>query len=311
MEHISVLRDDVQKQLMLSEGATVVDGTLGLGGHSKDILNQIGSNGRLFAFDQDSRNLDEAAKRLAAFKEQIVFINDNFRYLKTRLTGSGVDLEGVDAILLDLGLSSPHVDEAQRGFSFSKDGPLDMRFDPRNPLTAADIVNTYSQDDLQSIFSKYGEERQSKKIARLICERRTEQKFESTTELANLIEANTKFGKKKKSSHPATQVFQALRIAVNDEMKVLEEVLEQSMEMLKVGGRLVVISYHSVEDRVVKQFFKSMLQPPGDGVYSNHGDPFIESLTRKPVLPSEKEIEENPRSRSAKLRAIKKIKPYP
>ena len=311
MEHISVLKNDVQKYLQLSEGATVVDCTLGLGGHSKDILNLIGKDGRLFAFDQDVRNLDEAAKRLNQFSDQLTLINDNFRYLKTRVTGHGV--EEVDAILLDLGLSSPHIDEANRGFSFNKQGPLDMRFDPDGELTAYEVVNQYSVDELAEIFFKYGEERMGKKIARLICEQREISDFKTTTELAEFINAKvgSSKGKRAKSSHPATQVFQALRIEVNDELAALEEVLEQSVDILAMGGRLVVISYHSLEDRIVKQFFKSLLKPPGDGVYSNHGDPLVESLTKKPVVPLEKEIEENPRSRSAKLRAIKKIKPYP
>jgi 16S rRNA (cytosine1402-N4)-methyltransferase len=311
MEHVSVLRNSVQKYLELIEGEVVIDGTLGLGGHSLDILNKIGKSGRLFAFDQDARNLDFAVERLKAFEKQIVFINDNFRYLKKRITGEGV--ESVDAILLDLGLSSPHVDTADRGFSFMQDGPLDMRFDPEGSLTAAKVLNTYAEEDLVDIFFKYGEEKYARKIADKICQKREKKEFESTLQLAEFIESvkPKKRSKRGKSSHPATQIFQALRIEVNDELKALEEVLEQSMDLLGIGGRLVVIAYHSLEDRIVKRFMKKLLRPPGDGVYSNHGDPYIELLTKKPVFPSEEEIESNPRSRSAVLRAIKKTRNYP
>jgi 16S rRNA (cytosine1402-N4)-methyltransferase len=311
MEHVSVLKESVQKYLGLSGGEVVVDGTLGLGGHSLDILNKIGNGGRLFAFDQDVRNLDFAAKRLDAYSEQVVFINDNFRYLKNRITGEGT--ESVDAILLDLGLSSPHVDNPDRGFSFMQDGPLDMRFDSSGDLTAAKVLNTYSEEQLVDIFFKYGEEKYARKLADKICQKRLEIEFQSTLQLAEFIESvkPQKRSKKGKSSHPATQIFQALRIEVNDELKALEEVLEQSMEILALGGRLVVMSYHSLEDRIVKKFMKSLFKPPGDGVYSNHGDPYIEMLTKKPVFPSEEEIASNPRSRSAVLRAIKKIRDYP
>ncbi len=314
MEHVPVLREVVQKYLDLSSGDVVVDGTLGLGGHAKDSLERIGESGTLIAFDQDERNMIEAKERLALYKDQIVYFHDNFRYLKTRITDEG--FKEVDAILLDLGLSSPHVDEAERGFSFMKEGPLDMRFDQRGGKTAADIINTYSEDELINIFFKYGEEKMSRKIAGNICRRREIKPFCTTVDLAEMIEKviPKKRSSKKSKSHPATQVFQALRIEVNDEFAVLEEALEQAMEILKIGGRIVVISYHSMEDRIVKQFFKALLKPepsPEQAVYSNHGDPLIEMLTKKPVIPNEEETLQNPRSRSAKLRAYKKILAIP
>lgn len=313
MEHVPVLREVVQKYLDLSAGDIVVDGTLGLGGHAKDSLERIGKSGKLLAFDQDERNLAEAKKRLASYKDQIVYFHDNFRYLKTRVTGE--EFSEVDAILLDLGLSSPHVDEPERGFSFMNDGPLDMRFDQRGGKTAADVLNTYPEEVLMNIFFKYGEEKMSRKIAGWICERREKEPFSSTVDLAKLVERAIprKRSSKKSKSHPATQVFQALRIEVNDEFAVLEEVLAQSMEILKIGGRIVVISYHSMEDRIVKQFFKALLMPKASteqSVYSNYADPIVEALTKKPVIPTEEEILRNPRSRSAKLRAYKKILPY-
>ncbi len=312
MEHISVLKDDVEKYLGLTAGNSAVDATLGLGGHAKMILEAIGEEGRLYAFEQDERNLIEAKKRLKEYDKQTIYFKDNFRYLKKRITELGV--KEVDAILFDLGLSSPHVDEPERGFSFMEDGPLDMRFDQSSSLTAADVLNTYEESELADIFFHYGEERLSRKIARRVCEYRKAEKFFSTVQLAKFLEKilprpNLKKGKKR---HPATKIFQALRIEVNDEMTVLKEALEQAVEILRVGGRIVVISYHSVEDRVVKQFFKSLLTPkasPEEMLYRTHGEPLVESLTKKPVVPSPEEVEKNPRSRSAKLRAYKLLIP--
>jgi 16S rRNA (cytosine1402-N4)-methyltransferase len=309
MEHVSVLRDEVKRYLDLKDGEVAVDGTLGLGGHAMDILKSLGKAGKLIAFDQDERNLVEAKKRLADFDSNIVYFQDNFRHLKTRVTGIGISQ--VDAILLDLGLSSPHVDDPDRGFAFRKEGPLDMRFDLNQKLTAADILNTYEEADLADIFWRYGEERLSKKIARMICNRRKEQLFGSTTDLAALIErAYPPRFTKMDRGHPAAKIFQALRIAVNDELAALEEVLDQSFELLGKGGRLVVISYHSLEDRIVKLNFKALAQPKAsaeESIYSNYGAPLVNILTHKPVTPTEKELELNPRSRSGKLRAYEKI----
>ncbi len=309
MEHVSVLRDEVKRYLDLKDGEVAVDGTLGLGGHAMDILKSLGKAGKLIAFDQDERNLVEAKKRLADFDSNIVYFQDNFRHLKTRVTGIGISQ--VDAILLDLGLSSPHVDDPDRGFAFRKEGPLDMRFDLNQKLTAADILNTYEEGDLADIFWRYGEERLSKKIARMICNRRKEQLFGSTTDLAALIErAYPPRFTKMDRGHPAAKIFQALRIAVNDELAALEEVLDQSFELLGKGGRLVVISYHSLEDRIVKLNFKALAQPKAsaeESIYSNYGAPLVNILTHKPVTPTEKELELNPRSRSGKLRAYEKI----
>ncbi len=304
MEHVSVLKNDVQKYLSLKDAEKVVDATLGLGGHSLDILEKVGKSGHLYAFEQDERNLEEAKKRLKDFDSQITYFHDNFRYLKTRITG-------VDAILFDLGLSSPHIEDAARGFSFQNEGPLDMRFDPRAKLTAEIVLNTYAEDDLANIFFKYGEERMGRKVARKICEEREERPFKTTVQLREFLETFM-FQKRGKKAHPATKIFQALRIEVNEELKVLEEVLEQAAEILNIGGRVVVISYHSLEDRIVKQFFKKLIQPPitdpQEALYRNHGDPIFEALTKKPVVPTDEEIELNPRSRSAKLRAYKKLK---
>lgn len=311
MEHLSVLKKDVQKYLDLKGGEVVVDATLGLGGHTEDILNNIGKNGRVIAFEQDERNLEEAQSRLKNYKKQIDYIHDNFRHLKSRITG--LEIKQIDAILFDLGLSSPHVDDASRGFSFSKEGPLDMRFDPQGELTAEIIVNTYSEEELAKIFFEYGEEKMSRKVAREICSRRNDEKFSSTTEFGEFLESilPRKRSKRASKTHPATKIFQALRIEVNDELNVLKETLEQSTEILKVGGRIVIISYHSLEDRIVKKFFKDLERPPAteeQSLYQTFGDPIVKKLTKKPVIPTDQEVEDNPRSRSAKLRAYEKLR---
>jgi 16S rRNA (cytosine1402-N4)-methyltransferase len=308
MEHQPVLKGIVEKYLELKEGDEVVDATLGLGGHSLEIVKKIGKTGKLYAFEWDERNLKEAKKRLKEYSHQTIYFNDNFRYLKNRITEKGC--KKVDAIFFDLGLSSPHVDEPERGFSFMHDGPLDMRFDQRLPLTAADVLNTYSESDLADIFFRYGEERYSKKVAYKICEYRKTNLFTSTLQLSKFLEKILFSFKPKK--HPATKIFQALRIEVNDEINSLKDALQQAVELLKVGGRIVIISYHSLEDRAVKHFFKALLNPPvspDQQVYRVHGDPIVESLTKKPVIPSEQELEQNPRSRSAKLRAYKLLIP--
>lgn len=311
MEHISVLKEEVKEYLRLRKGEVVVDATLGLGGHAREVISAVGEKGRLIAFEQDERNLKEAKKRLKNFEKQIIYIHDNFRYLKTRI--AGLKVGRIDAILFDLGLSSPHVDEGDRGFSFLKEGPLDMRFDPRQKLTAEIVVNTYKEQELAKVIYEYGEERLSRMIARKICERRKTAPFGTTTELAEFMHSIMPFkGKAYKKVHPATKVFQALRIEVNDELNALEEALQQATEMLKIGGRIAVISYHSLEDRIVKHFFRELESPEitdqHESLYRTHGDPIFKSLTKKPVIPADKEVENNPRSRSAKLRVYEKVR---
>ena len=326
MEHISVLKEDVCKLLDLKAGRVVVDATLGLGGHALVLAKKIGPKGVLIGFDQDEVNLVEAKKRLKKFKN-VVFIHDNFRSLKNRveeaLKGKSAKAKKtkltkaedglVDAILFDLGISSPHVDDGERGFSFMKDGPLDMRYSKTQKLKAWDIVNGYKEKELADLIYLYGEERFSRKIAKMICDRRRDKKFETTKQLAEAIESifPRKFSKKGKRHHPATQTFQALRIAVNDELSVLKEALDGSIDILKKGGRVAVISYHSLEDRIVKHFFKELAREcicPKEVLRCVcRGKPVIELITRKPVVPSDKEISENPRARSAKLRVAMKL----
>jgi len=309
--HFSVLSKEVEQLLDVGSDDFVVDCTLGYGGHSLDILEKMTGKGKLIAFDQDERNLKLAKERLKDFDEKIVYINDNFRYLKTRINGLGI--EKVDKFLFDLGLSSMHVDDPLRGFSFLNDGPLDMRFNVNDEKTAFDVINSYSEQNLFEIFRDYGEERFAYKYARMIVSQRNVKKFETTKELADFIEMHAPWPKnssKKSKKHPATQVFQAIRIEVNDELNALKDALKDAFELLSVSGRIVVITFHSLEDRIVKQFFKNLAFPKAEGdesVYSNFSNPKVNLLTKKPIIPSEEEILINPRSRSAKLRAIEKI----
>ena len=303
--HTPVLLSATLDLLNLEANKHVIDATLGLGGHSLEILKRIGSKGKLMAFDQDERNLKEAKKRLKKFEKQVIFIHSNFEHLAEFASKHAFQ---PDAILLDLGLSSPHIDDPERGFSFQKEGPLDMRFDKRQKLTAEKVVNGYSEKDLADIIFHYGEERRSRPIARAIVKARKESPIKTTTDLAKLIGKTIRARGK---IHPATQTFQALRIYVNRELEVLESVLEQALRLLKKGGRLVVISYHSLEDRMVKNFFRDQTRncicPKELPVCQCNFQKKLYILTRKPIIPDGIEVSRNPRSRSAKLRAAERL----
>lgn len=305
LTHTPVLLEETLDLLNLEANKKVIDGTLGLGGHSEAILKKIGPKGRLMAFDQDGKNLEAAKKRLKKYEKQITFIHSNFEHLAENASEHHFQ---PDAILLDLGLSSPHIDDPQRGFSFMKEGPLDMRFDKRQTLTAEKVVNSYSEKDLADIIFHYGEERRSRPIARAIVQARKVAPIKTTTQLAEII-AKTVRGKSR--IHPATQTFQALRIYVNRELEVLEKVLEDAVKLLKKGGRLVVISYHSLEDRIVKNFFrdqtKNCICPKELPICQCNFEKTLYILTRKPIIPTGIEVSQNPRSRSAKLRAAERL----
>lgn len=286
-------------------GKHVIDATLGLGGHSLEILKKIGPKGKLMAFDQDERNMKEAKKRLKKYEKQVLFIHSNFEHLAEYASKHHFQ---PDAILLDLGLSSPHIDDPERGFSFQKEGPLDMRFDKRQQLTAERVVNSYSEKDLADIIFHYGEERKSRLIARVVVLARKKSPIKTTTQLAEVI---GKAIKTKGRIHPATLTFQALRIYVNRELEVLEQVLKQALKLLKKGGRLVVISYHSLEDRMVKNFFRDQTRncicPKELPMCQCQFEKKLYILTRKPIIPDGIEVSHNPRSRSAKLRAAERL----
>lgn len=287
----------------------MIDGTLGLAGHSSDALQKIGLAGHLYGFDQDAHHLASAREKLSQTSSNFTLFHANFTEMQTSLASVGVSQ--VNGILLDLGLASPHIDDPERGFSFLRDGPLDMRFSPDLiPATAADIVNTWSVADLQTIFWRYGEEKFSRRIAQGIADRRVEHPFARTKELADLIVAVTPRLYHVKI-HPATRVFQALRIAVNRELEVLENVLPQAVSLLAPAGRLVIISYHSLEDRIVKHFLKAQavecICPPEVLRCVCPRTPILKLVTKKPVEPAEEEIAKNPRSRSAKMRVAEKF----
>jgi len=305
LTHQPVLLSEAIDLLNLEANTHVIDGTLGLGGHSLEILKRIGPKGRLMAFDQDERNLNEAKNRLKPYEKQVTFIHDNFENLAGQAKKHKFQ---PDAILLDLGLSSPHIDDPERGFAFMKEGPLDMRFDKRQDLTAARVVNSYPEKDLADIIFQYGEERRSRLIARVIVQARKKSPIKTTTELADVI---GKAIRRKGKIHPATQTFQALRIYVNRELEVLQETLEQALNLLTKGGRLVVISYHSLEDRMVKNFFRDQTRncicPKELPICQCNFKKKLYILTRKPIIPSGIEVSQNPRSRSAKLRAAEKL----
>ncbi|MBI4592148.1 16S rRNA (cytosine(1402)-N(4))-methyltransferase RsmH, partial [Candidatus Uhrbacteria bacterium] len=261
---------------------------VGLGGHAATLLPRVLPGGRLLGIDRDAANLQRARERLSGFDDAVVLVHDSYANVRTHAYAHG--FTHVDAILLDLGFSSVHVDDPDRGFSFQSDGPLDMRYDQSQPLTAGEIVNTWSEDELARTFRQYGEELNARSIARLIVRSREETPFTCTTQLAELIAGiKRQHGK----IHPATKVFQALRIAVNDEFGELELALPECVNLLKPGGRLAIISFHSLEDRIIKQFFKST--------------PALKVVTKRPVTASREEIAHNPRSRSAKLRVAEKI----
>ncbi|MBD3270484.1 16S rRNA (cytosine(1402)-N(4))-methyltransferase RsmH [Candidatus Peregrinibacteria bacterium] len=308
-EHNPVLLQEVIENMNLqSKKQIFVDGTLGLGGYTKMLLENTNNDTKVIAFELDQDNLKFAKKRLAEFRDRIIFVHSNFDTLEENLEKLG--FQEIDGIMLDLGLSSPQVDDAEKGFSFLREGQLDMRFDQRVNLTASKVVNTYSEEKLKQIFKDFGEEPQSGKIAAKIVERRRAEPFLTTSDLADFVARvkHSKFSKKK--AHPATLVFQAIRIEVNHELDALLKVLNQAVNCLKAGGRIVVVSYHSLEDRIVKTFFKDQsreyINLP-DELTTTKLNPKIKIITKKPITPSEKEIEINPRSRSAKLRVAEKI----
>lgn len=302
--HIPVLVREVLEYLEPCPGKTYVDATLGGGGHAREILRRIQPDGRLVGFEQDPFILEQTKQELPEFGNNIQFIHDNFSTLRQHLNELGIHhLDG--GLLADLGVSSFQLDQAERGFSFLKEAPLDMRMGLATQ-TAADIVNNYPENELVRIFSEYGEERFSKTIARQIIERRKSHPFETTTDLANVIKgiyAGVRGPKDKFRIHPATRVFQALRIEVNDELGHLKDLLEQLPQCLTPGARVVVISFHSLEDRIVKRAFRDYSRHSGEP----GGEPVMKLLTSKPVMASEEERAQNPRSRSARLRAAQML----
>lgn len=301
--HISVLLEEVCEIFSEVHLRTFIDGTLGAGGHTEAILRAHPEIERSVGFDQDPEALGIAKERLKEWKGVTHFVQGNF----VGLEKSG--LSGADGILLDLGVSSMQFDRAEKGFSFMREGPLDMRMDPTSRLTAEEIINAWPEEELGRIFRDYGEEKFWRRAARAVVKARSEKPIKTTTELAALLEASLPH--KKKGIHPVTQIFQALRICVNGELKVLEEVVPKALKMLNPKGRLAIITFHSLEDRMVKNAFRQAASDKWDT--SGMGGVFLDKIpevlliTRKPIIPSEREAAQNPRSRSAKLRVVEKL----
>lgn len=308
MKHYSVLKREAIEYLNLKPNSIIVDATLGYAGHSSEILSHI-HNGKLYAFDSDMEAILSSEERLSKIGSNYEIIHSNFVHMKEELKKRGVT--SVDGILFDLGVSSPQIDSENRGFSFMREESLDMRMDQSQRFSAKDVVNSYSESDLATIFFQYGEEKMSKVIAKRIVEMRKQQSFSTTTELVSAIEkavgANYFY-----KNHPERKIFQAIRIEVNGELKVLESVLPDAISILKRGGRICVITFHSLEDRLVKNIFRkySDVDPMVKGlpVIPEAFQPEISLVTKKPILPSADELKENSRSKSAKLRVIERIK---
>ena len=307
-KHVSVLLNESISSLNLKENSIIVDATLGYGGHSSSILDRI-KKGYLFAFDQDSEAIRHSTDRLSKIGTNFTIIKSNFVNMKEELNKLGI--EKVDGVLFDLGVSSPQLDDAERGFSFHEDAKLDMRMDRDQKLSAYDVVNTYSKEELSRIFTKYGEDKFSNNIAKKIVEYRVNKPIETTLELVEIIKTAVPM-KFRIDKHPARQIFQAIRIEVNHELDVIEPALNQAMELLNVGGRIAVITFHSLEDRLVKNIFreKCKIDEKLKGLPNIPEEylPDFKLVENKAIVPSEEELERNPRARSSKLRVIEKIK---
>lgn len=308
-EHTTVLLEETVAGLNINPDGIYVDCTMGGAGHTSLILSQLSSKGKLFAFDQDETAIWNAKEKLHNYENQLTIIKSNFRYLKEELHRLGI--EKVDGVLYDLGVSSPQLDTPERGFSYHHDAPLDMRMDQDASVSAYTIVNTWSYEQLVSIFFKYGEEKFSKQIARKIEAQRAIKPIETTSELVELIKDGIPAPARRTGGHPAKRIFQAIRIAVNDELGVFEESLEQAIDLLNEGGRISVITFHSLEDRICKVIFKKHSETPqlprGLPVIPDAYKPVLKLVNRKPILPSEEELERNNRARSAKLRIAEKL----
>lgn len=302
MKHVSVLKDEAINALDIKEDGIYVDGTLGRGGHSLEILKRL-KNGKLYCFDLDEEAINESKEVLKDYNN-VIYIHDNFMNMDKYI-------DQVDGILLDLGVSSPQFDKDSRGFSYRMDGPLDMRMNQSQKLTASDVVNSYSEEDLVKVISNYGEEKFAKSIAKAIVLRRAERKIDSTLDLAGVIKDSLPKKILSRKGHPAKQTFQALRIEVNSELDSLSYFLNNFSQLLKKNGRVAVITFHSLEDKLVKHKFKELSSVKDDKriakLPSEIEKPEFRLVTRKAIAPKDTEMEENPRSKSAKLRVIERV----
>lgn len=307
-KHISVLLNECIEALDIKLDGTYVDCTLGGAGHSSHILKKLSDKGTLIGIDQDKDALRAAKERLKDYSN-VKFVHNNFYNIDDILTS--LEIPVVDGILMDLGVSSYQLDEGERGFSYMKDAPLDMRMNREREFSAYEIVNTYSEEELYRIIRDYGEEKFAKRIAKFIVERRSDKQIETTFELVDIIKAAIPAKARREGPHPAKRTFQAIRIEVNSELSILNKAIEDGVEHLNKGGRMAIITFHSLEDRIVKQKFKELSNPckcPKEFPICVCGrKPLVKLISRKPIDPSKEEITENPRSRSAKLRVIEKL----
>ncbi|MCM3568801.1 16S rRNA (cytosine(1402)-N(4))-methyltransferase RsmH [Neobacillus mesonae] len=307
--HTTVLLEEAVNGLNIKSNGIYVDCTLGGAGHSSRILSQLTDGGKLFAFDQDETAIAHARTKLSEYGNSFEIIKSNFIHLREELESRGVFK--VDGILYDLGVSSPQLDTPERGFSYHHNAPLDMRMDQDSQFSAYDVINDWPYEDLVRIFFRYGEEKFSKQVARKIETARQIKPIETTEELVELIKEAIPAPARRKGGHPAKRIFQAVRIAVNDELGVFEQSIDQAIHLLKPGGRICVITFHSLEDRICKAAFKSASSTPelphGLPVIPDEYKPILKLITRKPILPSDEELEQNNRARSAKLRIGEKI----
>lgn len=307
-KHISVLLDECIENLNIKPDGIYVDGTLGMGGHSEQILKRL-TTGRLIGIDRDESAIRRAGERLKEYSERLTLVHSNFSDVAAVLDDLGID--GVDGMLFDLGVSSPQLDESERGFSYMNDAPLDMRMDNTSALTAWNVVNEWPEEELVRILRDYGEERFARRIASRIVQRRSEKTVETTLELVDIIKSAMPAAALREKQHPAKRSFQAIRIAVNDELGAVEEMMRTAPDKLNIGGRLCVISFHSLEDRIVK----TSIAARENGCTCPREAPIcvcgfvqtLKSVQRKPIIPGEEELKENPRSRSAKLRVAEKV----
>ncbi len=306
--HVSVLLEECLEALQIKPDGIYVDGTLGGAGHSSQIAARLAS-GRLIGIDRDPVALQAAGERLSPYRDRVTLVHSNFCDMAQVLREQNIS--GVDGILLDLGVSSPQLDDGARGFSYMVDAPLDMRMNGGDSLTAKVVVNQWPQEELRRILYTYGEERYAPQIAGAICRRRAEKPIETTLELVDIIRGAMPPAALREKQHPAKRTFQAIRIAVNDELGAVEKVMAEAFDLLNPGGRLAVITFHSLEDRIVKLAMadaaKGCTCPPTFPVCVCGKKPKVKLVSRKPIIPSEEELQENPRSRSAKLRVCEKI----
>ena len=307
-KHISVLLNECIEGLNIKEDGIYVDGTLGGAGHSSEIIKNLCERGRLIGIDQDKDALKAAKEKLKDYNN-VTFVHSNFYNIENIL--HDLNIAGVDGILMDLGVSSYQLDNGERGFSYMQDAPLDMRMNRENSLSAYEVINSYSEEDLFRIIKDYGEEKFAKRIANFIINKRKEKNIESTLELVDVIKAAIPAKARREGPHPAKRTFQAIRIEVNKELEIIEKTIRDCVERLNVGGRMAIITFHSLEDRIVKTVYKNLANPctcPSSfPVCVCNKKPIVKIITRKPIEASKEELDYNPRSRSAKLRIIEKI----